>query len=176
MTLSRPLLLALAGAVLVAVAFLATSGMRTGTEPAPPAATPVPSAASAAGDAGSAKKPAPAPGAAAKRKARPARPAGVPVSVARALANHRPVVLFFGKRGPADDAATRTAVRTLRRAKLTVAQADVRHAARYAPVVKDLDLTQVPATVIVDRKGRARVVEGFLDGGSLRQLVSDARG
>lgn len=201
MTLSRPLLLALVGAVLVVAAFTATRGMRAEVAPPPPS-TPAPSApaakpsnatsatgarsaagaTSAAGaKPGAAARPSAANGAEAPGAAKPAAPAqaepdpGMPPAISRALARRRPVVLFLGQRGPADDTATRQAVRKLRRARVTVAHDDIANVARYGAVIRQLGLVQAPATIVIDRQGKARALEGYLDLGSLRQLVADAR-
>lgn len=172
MTLSRPLLLALAGAVLVLVAFMATRSMRV--EPEPPIPSPQ-SAPSPAAKAPALKAPAPSPAQAPADQRPAAERSAAPVRVTRALAAHRPIVLFFGQHGPADDAATRRSVAGLRRAGVTVAQDGLGGLGRYAPVIRDLGIAQAPATVVVDRRGRARVLEGYVDSGSLRQLVADAR-
>jgi hypothetical protein len=96
--------------------------------------------------------------------------------VARAIGNHRVVVLaFFQKRG-ADDSATRSAVADVKRRHLASVFTDnIDHIGRYGPVVGALGIHQAPAIVIVDSHRRARLVEGFVDPESLAQEVSDAR-
>jgi len=101
--------------------------------------------------------------------------AGVPKRVGQALRNRRVVVLFFRQRG-ADDAATAHALRSLRGLKRTSVFRDgIRHLPRYRAVVGGLGVAQAPAVVIVGKQREAQVVEGFVDAGTLKQLVLDAR-
>ena len=62
-----------------------------------------------------------------------------------------------------------------RQTKALVLSDDVRNAKRYGKLVEDLGVTQAPAIVIVDRGGKARLIEGFVDAESLVQDVADAR-
>ena len=95
--------------------------------------------------------------------------------VGHALRSRRVVVLFFRQRG-ADDAATARAVRSLRGLERTSVFRDgIRHLSRYRAVVGGLGVAQAPAVVIVGRQREAQVVEGFVDAGTLKQLVLDAR-
>lgn len=110
-------------------------------------------------------------------RARPAGPlpAGVPAPVGRALRAKRVVVLFFAHRG-ADDDATAEAVNGLRGLKgVSIFRSDIDRLARYRGVVGGLGVAQAPAVVIVGSKRKARLVEGFVDPGTLKQLVLDAR-
>jgi hypothetical protein len=97
--------------------------------------------------------------------------------VLRAIAARKVVVLFFGQYRSADDQATRRAVRAVGREGKGVAvfTASIKDVAKYARVVGALGIQQSPSTVVIDRRGTARLAEGFLDSGSLRQLVADAR-
>lgn len=104
-----------------------------------------------------------------------ALPAGVPAPVGRALRAKRVVVLFFGQ-GGADDAATAGAVNALRGLdRVSVFSDSIARLARYRAVVSGLGVAQAPAVVIVPRDRKAQVVEGFVDAGTLEQLVVDAR-
>ena len=42
-------------------------------------------------------------------------------------------------------------------------------------LLEDLGVTQAPAIVIIGRSGKAKLVEGYIDGPSLVQVVADAR-
>lgn len=98
---------------------------------------------------------------------------GLPARVARALARKDVVVLLFTQNGGADDAATRAAVRALE--DVTVVIDRIEDIGKYRRVVSALGINQAPAVVIVDREGKARLVEGYTDPGSLAQQVEDAR-
>jgi protein-disulfide isomerase len=41
--------------------------------------------------------------------------------------------------------------------------------------VQDLGVSETPSVVIIDRKGKARLIEGYVDATTLTQAVSDAR-
>ena len=214
MAVPRPLLLALAGAVLLAVTFAMT---RQGVEevPAPPeptAAQPKPASpanpakapkpakpAKAAKPAKPAKRPpaAAAPAAAPAAKPAPAAPkpkkpptpavkvtvapgkdpgtaVGLPMNVARALARRKGVVLLFSDSRAADDTATGQAVRGLRgNRRVKVFSDSISNLGDYNRLVGGLGISQSPSVVIVRRDLTARVMEGFVDAGSLRQELRD---
>jgi hypothetical protein len=93
----------------------------------------------------------------------------------RALREHRRVVLFLSQ-GAHDDKATAEAVGALkRRGSVLVLKDHVDRVDRYGRLVEQLGVSQAPAIVIVDRGGSARLIEGFVDAGSLVQEVADAR-
>lgn len=122
-------------------------------------------------------KPRPAPGktAGALTGAERSLPAGVPPDVGRALRARRVVVLFFGQ-GGADDQATATAVASLRDLKGVAVFTDgIQNLGKYTGVVTGLGVAQAPAVVIVGPRRRARLIEGFIDSGTLTQRVLDAR-
>lgn len=180
-SLPRPALIGIAGLVLLMAAFLATRGAGGG-EPGggAEAGTTTPPLASQAqlereqATEAKPKKP--------ETKAAPGdndagAVVGVPTGVARALGERKVVVLFFTHRGPADDTATRLAVKQLRKdgTKAAVFTDSIAHLERYRRVVADLGVSQAPSVVIIDRQRRATLHEGYMDGASLRQLVRDAR-
>jgi hypothetical protein len=203
MPLSRPVLIAVVGAVLAVAAFLATSASRQ------QAAAPESSAAELAARAKKANAasddPAPAKPKKSKAVATPAKPevkktadkapakakpkakakaekpavakvVGVPPSVKRALDKKRVVILFFRQPHSADDAAVASAVNAQRSRKgVSVFTDSIARLARYRAVVGQLGISQAPAVVIVGRSGKAQVVEGFVDEGSLTQQVVDAK-
>jgi hypothetical protein len=85
------------------------------------------------------------------------------------------VVLFFGQ-GGADDTATGKAVDGLKNLKgVSIFRDGIDHVARYRGLVGNLGVAQAPTVVIVDPKRQAQLVEGFIDPGTLEQLVVDAR-
>lgn len=159
-SLPRPARLVLVALLLVVVGLGAGFGVGQATSPANTVApAPGQPGATAAARAGLAAR----------------RPPSLPAPVARALAERRPIVLLFVQPGGADDDATAAAVRDLSRGRnqLGVFVDRVDHLGRYRPIVSGMQITQVPAVVIVGRDRRARLVEGFVDEASLRQHVAD---
>lgn len=185
MAISRPLLFALIGALALLAVVTGMRLMGGGQEEqtsSPPTAgqttTPTTDASSGQGSAprSASRSPRPRDAAAAKRAADEARGSDPQGRVLRALAQRKVVVLFFGQYRGADDRATRRAVRAVGRKRGVAVFADsINDVADYPRVASGLDIQQSPSTAVIDRQGRARVVEGFLDEGSLSQLVADAR-
>jgi hypothetical protein len=100
---------------------------------------------------------------------------GLPASVARAIGQHKTVVVLFYKRGLADDDGTAQSVDSVRSSRVSVFKASPKQFKSYASLVGGLDLSSLPATVIVGRDRSARVIEGFVDSRTLAQEVSDVR-
>jgi hypothetical protein len=99
-----------------------------------------------------------------------------PRKLARALEDNRKVLLFFHQERGLDDKATAEAVREAdRRTRALVLKDDVRNSKRYGDLVENLGVTQAPSIVIVDRRGDAHLIEGYVDGGTLVQELTDAR-
>jgi hypothetical protein len=178
MAVPRPVLVALLGLTLVVAAFLATrSGQSESVTPAPTSkpqtalkADPAPAKAE------DARAKAPAPAKPAAPKAKPAD--GVPAVVANAAAaleRKQAVVIFFSKPGAADDTGARVAVHALDGMKdVSVFRAGLDQLAAFRPMLEPLQISQVPATVIVRPGKRAVLLQGFVDAGTLRQNVADA--
>ncbi len=193
MALSRPLLLVLLGLMLATATLFAARGANQSaadTASSPVVPTPVsPEPAEKAADhnakPGADHDPKPArkreaPGAGREESARPATaaaalPAGVPARVGRALRDRKVVVLFFGQ-GGADDRATARAVASLRGLKrIAIFRDGIQNLVKYRGIVSGLGVAQAPAVVIVSTRRRARLIEGFVDSGTLSQHVVDAR-
>ncbi|TMK64030.1 MAG: hypothetical protein E6G53_09615 [Actinobacteria bacterium] len=97
------------------------------------------------------------------------------LAAARALAANDVVVFFFSSNGPADDAGARAAVDSLRGVpRVHVFDASLDEVAAFRPMLSDIGITQVPSTVIVRPGRKAVLIQGFVDGGTLRQNVADA--
>jgi hypothetical protein len=95
--------------------------------------------------------------------------------VNKALDRGDVVVFFFTRPGPADDTATRQAVNALHGLRhVTVVRAGLEDLTAYRPVLQGAGVSQVPAVVVVKKDAKARLIEGFVDGGTLRQNVADA--
>jgi hypothetical protein len=98
-----------------------------------------------------------------------------PRRFSRAFDQHRKIVLFFGQ-GGSDDQATALAVQSATRGAHVVVIGDtVGNVDAYGKLVQRLGVDHAPAIVLVDRRGRARLLEGYVDSGVLRQAIADAR-
>jgi cell division septation protein DedD len=199
MAVPRPLLLALIGVLLMGVTFTAARNARdrsdsdsstSSAQSAPAPAKPKAAASRPEASASAPKAAAARPKAAAAAKPEAARPAHQAhakpnqrpsvidrqAAVARAIGRGRIVVLFFFQRHASDDAATAKAVRGVRGVRgVTVFTDEINHVGRYRKLIGAVGVSQAPATVIVDSKRRARLVEGYVDAQTLAQEVADAR-
>jgi hypothetical protein len=126
----------------------------------------------------------PPPGLAAARKAgfrigdvtSPAPITNNPRKVAAAVRKHQKVVIFFRNPRGLDDQATTEAVHALRaRTKAKVFIDDIRSVDRFGSIVQDVGVDQAPSIVILDRRGRAHLTEGYVDVAVLAQEVADVR-
>jgi hypothetical protein len=99
-----------------------------------------------------------------------------PRRAARAVRDHKKVVIVFGNARALDDRAMLPVIRSVdRRTKAVVLIDDVAAVERYGKLVEDLGVSQTPSIVIIDRTGHARLLEGYVDSNSLTQAVADAR-
>ena len=203
MAVPRPVLLVLLGLALCAAAFLATRGARDpgGAVNAAPAPAPAQPAAKPANEPKEfAAKPAepkaadPAPAKPRAEEAKPAAPAkpqtanpaakafGSQAAGAAKIAGVKAamdrgdvVVFFFTHPGAADDTGTRQAVKALRGVdRVTVVRTGLNELTTYRPVLAGAGVSQVPAVVVARADKPARLLEGYVDGRSLRQTVADA--
>jgi hypothetical protein len=200
MAVPRPVLLALLGLALCAAAFLATRGAQEpgGAVTASPVATPAAPAAPAAKPDRPASKPEqrehaapskPSAGDDAKDAAPNApKTAAPPTEIGEAIGTEAKaqivraaydrgdvIVFFFSHPGAADDTGTRQAVKALRGVdRVTIVRADLDDLTTYRPVLSSAGVSQVPAVVVARDGKSARLLEGYVDGRSLRQTVADA--
>jgi hypothetical protein len=99
-----------------------------------------------------------------------------PGRAARAVRAHRKVVILFSNPRGLDDRAMAGVVRSVdQRTKAVVLTDPVEAVDRYGKLVEDLGVSQTPSVVIIDRSGKARLIEGFVDSDTLTQAVADAR-
>jgi hypothetical protein len=99
-----------------------------------------------------------------------------PGRAARAVRKHKKVVILFRNPRGLDDKAMSPVLRDVnRRTQALVLSDDVAAVDRYGKLVEDLGVSQTPSIVIIDRKGNARLIEGYVDSNTLTQAVSDAR-
>ncbi len=95
----------------------------------------------------------------------------------RAVADNKKVVIFFKNPRALDDRAVADSVRYLdsRAKQVVVLTDDLGNVDRYGRLLENLGVTQAPAIVVIGRSGKASLVEGYVDGPSLAQVVADAR-
>ena len=178
--LPRPAIIALVGVALLAVTFLVTKAGDSNTNVSAPATstsatTTNSTSTTTSGTTTTTAKP-----------AKPTQPpveagTGLPSDVARALNRGKVVVLFFFEPAASDDQATRAAVRAARSAagpgaafRVALFQDVVAHISEYRRVVGSLGISQSPAMVVIDRNRKAKLLQGYLDSGTIRQTVRDA--
>jgi hypothetical protein len=94
----------------------------------------------------------------------------------RAVRDHKKVVILFSNPRGLDDRAMTSVMRNVdSRTKALVLTDDVDAVERYGKLVEDLGVSQTPSIVIIDRTGKARLIEGYVDSDTLTQAVADAR-
>jgi hypothetical protein len=99
-----------------------------------------------------------------------------PRKAARAVADGKKVAILFQNPDGLDDRAMRGVMRQLdARTRAVVLTDDVDAVDRYGSMVEDLGVSQTPAVVLIDRRGEARLIEGYVDTDTLAQAVADAR-
>lgn len=99
-----------------------------------------------------------------------------PQRAARAVRDHKKVVILFSTPRGLDDRAMTSVMRSVdRRTKALVLTDDVDAVERYGKLLEDLGVSQTPSIVIIDRSGKARLIEGYVDSDTLTQAVADAR-
>jgi hypothetical protein len=106
---------------------------------------------------------------------------GTPKALTRALAAHKVVVMAFLDRRAADDASV---ARSLARARAAMGDRGVRYftftlpgPARFAPLGRELGVTETPSVAVVRANRRlAGVWTGLVDAAVLRQAIADAGG
>jgi hypothetical protein len=99
-----------------------------------------------------------------------------PRRAARAVRAHKKVVIVFRNPRGLDDRAMAPVIRNLEsRTNALVLTDEVDAVERYGKLVEDLGVSQTPSVVIIDRSGKAQLLEGYVDSDTLTQAVADAR-
>ena len=178
--LPRPAIIAALGVLVLAITFLVT---KAGDDTGGSVVTPAPSTATHQTTATGTSTTTSTGASTAAKPAKNQPPAvksgpGLPSDVARALNRDKVVVLFFYEPAASDDQATRAAVRAVRSASarraVALFQDVVARISDYRRVVGSLGISQSPAMVVIDRKRKAELLQGYLDSGTIRQTVRDA--
>jgi hypothetical protein len=95
---------------------------------------------------------------------------------AKAVADGKKVLILFQNPRGLDDRAMRDVVRQVdARTRAVVLTDDVEAVDRYGSMVEDLGVSQTPSVVLIDSRGTARLIEGYVDTDTLAQAVADAR-
>jgi hypothetical protein len=99
-----------------------------------------------------------------------------PGRAARAVHQHKKVVILFTNARGLDDRAMGPVIRDVdRRTKALVLTDPVDAVDRYGKLLQDLGVSQTPSIVIIDSSGSARLIEGYVDSDTLAQAVADAK-
>lgn len=176
MAVPRLAVLAVVGLLLIPAAFVVSRVAAGGADGASPPAKPAAKAQAAKAEATTkpaGAQPKPDPAAVARKKA---AAAGLPASVAVALAQGKTVVLLLSDDKAADDRSTAEAVKSLKGKvpNVKIFSDRLSRLGSYRAIVGRVGVSQTPAVVIV-RGSKARVVEGYVDPETLRQQVIDAK-
>ena len=176
-TVPRPVLLALVGGVLGA-GLLVFSSRGGESDPAPPAPSQTSQRSSPEADTPQAPAQQNAPQKSAAPAADKGEPGsrGLPSPVARALDAKKTVVLLFWNKEGVEDRSVKGSVDRLSRrgGKVAVFTDKVGNLSRYTRVTAAASVNTTPALVIVNRKGRAEVLNGYYDFQTIRTFVRNA--
>jgi hypothetical protein len=166
--LPRPVLLGIVGVLLVGGVFLVTHKPSTTSS-----STPAPSQTPPAAESPTAK-----PGSSASANEPNTGPAsgGLPTRVKSALDAHTVVVILFWNRRGVDDRSVKTSLDSLprRKGKVAVFSDRVENLAHYTRITTAASISTTPSLVVVNRKGQAEVINGYLDRQTLGQYVRNA--
>ena len=178
--LPRPVLLGIVGVALVGGVFFLTHKPSTtsSTTPAPsqtPAAADTPAAKPGSGaEASSPNKGTDKVTPANRSQTGPAG-AGLPRPVKHALDAHKVVVILFWNRKGADDRSVKSSIDRLpHRKRVAVFSDSVKHLSRYTRVTAAASVSTTPSLVVVNRKGQAEVITGYLDYQTIGQYILNA--
>lgn len=178
--ISKPILIALVGAVLVG-GYMFYSSSKSGEEivpstPAPTQATGKTGATGASGATGATAKSGPTLKEirAKRRKAlrKKAKEAGIPLDVYMARRDGKEVVIFFWEPDGKDDKRVNDALNAVKkeRSKLVVFRDRISNKSRYDGIAQAAEITQTPGLVLVYRT-RADAWLGYIDEGTLNELL-----
>jgi hypothetical protein len=174
-------LLGIVGVVLVGGVFLVTH-KPSSTPSSTPAPTQTPPAAESPtakpGSSAQATKPSTAPEKVTPQNRSQTGPsgAGLPAPVKRALDAHKVVAILFWNPRAVDDRSVKASLQSVPRrgGKVAVFSDRVKNLSRYTRISTATSISTTPSLVIVNRKGEAEVVTGYLDRQTLAQYVRNA--
>jgi hypothetical protein len=172
-TLPRPVLLGIVGVVAIGGVFFMTHKSSSTTSPT----TPAPATSAPATTPGSSAQTT-APNQAAPSNESTTGPAGkgLPVRVKRALDAHKVVAILFWNRHGVDDRRVKASLDSLPHKRWAATFSDrVKNLSRYTRITAAANVATTPSVVIVNRKGQAEVVSGYVDRETLGQYILNAR-
>jgi hypothetical protein len=179
--LPRPVLLGIIGVVLVGGVFFVTHKPSTtsSTTPAPSQTPPAAESPTAKpGSSARANEPNKGPDKVTPGNRSQTGPAsvGLPTRVKSALDAHKVVVILFWNRRGVDDRSVKTSLDSLprRKGKVAVFSDRVENLAHYTRITTAASISTTPSLVVVNRKGQAEVINGYLDRQTLGQYVRNA--
>jgi hypothetical protein len=172
--LPRPVLLGIVGVVVIGGVFVATRKPSSTTS----YSTPAPAQTTPAAKAPAAQAPSPSPSKAnpaSRPKAAPATP-GLPSPVRSALDAHKVIVILFWNKRGIDDRSVKKSLDSLprRKGRIAVFSDQVQNLARYTRITTAASISTTPSLVVVNRKGQAEVINGYLDRQTIGQYVQNA--
>ena len=180
-TLPRPVLLGIVGVVAIVGVFFVTHKPSTtsSTTPAPsqtPQAAESPTAKPGASARANAPNKSPDKVTPANRSQTGPPSVGLPTPVKSALDAHKVVVILFWNRRGVDDRSVKASLDALPRhkGKVAVFSDRVENLSRYTRITTAASISTTPSLVVVNRKGQAEVVNGYLDRQTLGQYVRNA--
>jgi|GEM_PF-7103037 len=97
-------------------------------------------------------------------------------AVVRDMRSGKVVVMLFWNAKGADDVATRGAVRAISRhgGKVAVHVIPISRVGQYRSITDGVQINQSPTVLVIGRKGSTRSIVGLTERGELNQAVSDA--
>jgi hypothetical protein len=179
--LPRPVLLGIIGVVLVGGVFFATHkpSSTSSSTPAPSQTPPAAESPTAKpGSSATANEPNQGPD-----KVNPANRSqtgpsglGLPTPVKHALDARKVVVILFWNRKAVDDRSVKASLDAIPRHKrrLAIFSDQVQNLARYTRITTAASISTTPSLVVVNRKGQAEVINGYLDRQTVGQYVQNA--
>lgn len=107
------------------------------------------------------------------RSAGTVTPESLPKPLSIALAAHVPVVVLFYLPDGADDRAVRRNIKSVPLRRVGYFEVPISRVARYSRLATQVGLNSSPTLVVVNARHRAMAVSGYLDSGSIEQIIRD---
>jgi hypothetical protein len=101
---------------------------------------------------------------------------GIPKPVAKAIRQHKVLVLLFWNGKSADDKAVHAALANVNRwhGRVAVQSVSIKKISKYGRVARGVDVEQSPTVVVADTELRAEALVGYVDARTIDQAVVDA--
>lgn len=111
-----------------------------------------------------------------QQQAKPDKDSGLPLSLLRAIARRKVLLLLFYNPSADDDRAVRREFRhaSTHGGKVYRRVINIRDISRYAAISRGVNLNQAPTLVVVDRRLGATPYVGYLERVTINQAINDA--